>query len=199
MPEDLIPELRKAIKEERLCRVYDHYLGGIREFPTIYLVNNKVIGKWFASKRYAKNEYKIGRFLLENGVHVPEMYQMVPPDYRFSLFKKAVNDSEGVIDNWFILMQRLQGRHIRNLFKGKKKEVAVRQFKTEILKVLDLGILPIDCANSENSLFDIYQGALYLLDFEMWKKRGKKSDIEKIRREIMDIDGYEGFEDFVTI
>jgi hypothetical protein len=155
---DLLPALRIAIKEKRTWR----------EKSNIYLVNDEVIGKQYRhskdSKGCAINEYKWGNFLFKNGVQVPEMYQLVspdPPSYR-SLHETPIED-------WFVLMQKIDGEEIWDL-KGDELEEAIRQYRREIEKVLAFRVYPADSHYGGNSMFDRKQRKLYLIDLELWKE-----------------------------
>ena len=154
MSDDWVLKLHAALIESRT----------IKDFDNIYLVEDGIIGKRCRNKERAYNEYHIGRFLFENGVQVPKMYKLITQDP--IVVHPSSNKSP---KDWFILMQRIKGKTIKDLTGTEKKE-AIKQRKEELEKVLALNVHHPDSAYDDNSIFDVKQKKLFLIDFEHWRK-----------------------------
>jgi hypothetical protein len=164
---NLILELRKSIKEEKFC-----------EYPFVYFVGENAIAKW-KPEEFLKNEYAIGKLLLDNGIQVPKIYKLVEPD-PISL-KKSFNGA--MIEEWFFIMQRIKGESIKEL-SGSSREEAIKQYKCEIAKVLELGINPVNSDFGKNSIFSYEDGKLYLIDFEYWSTNSTLDILNKVYKKI---------------
>lgn len=152
--EDLELLLREAVREQRtISRAH------------IYTLNDHIIGKMTESGKHARIEFKYGRRLFNEGISVPEVYGLVPPDNDNSSYVDGDND---VLAGWYILMQRINGEDMIDL-EGIELEEAKRQYTIEMRKVLDLGIYPADGVSGFNAMFDKDWGILYLIDFEYHK------------------------------
>ena len=120
MSNKLLIELIEAVKENRLL---------IPDKDRIYLVNDTTVGKEYQKEKHAYNEYTIGNLLFNEGVSVPEMYQLVPP--------------EPPLHKWYVLMQKIKGIDPCAL-KGDEFLKAIQQYEAELSRVLELGIYPGD-------------------------------------------------------
>lgn len=156
MDRKLIRGLRKSIKANRTYQKW-----------CIYLVGQDAIAKG-KTENISKNEFKWGTYLRKNEVQVPEMYTIVNPD---SLVSRILYP-RGKIERWFVIMERLRGQVIGETY-GATREEAVKQYRQELEKVLDLGICPNDSSWSGNSIFGEDE-KLYLIDFESWKKGSER-------------------------
>ncbi|MCH7646084.1 MAG: hypothetical protein IH788_02660 [Nitrospinae bacterium] len=154
MPGNLLLKLQAAVNEGRT----------INDLDNIYLVEDGIIGKRCRNKERAYNEYEIGKFLFENGVQVPKMFNLITPG-SFMIRKSSKNSPK----DWFILMERIKGKTIKELAGIEKKE-AIEQRKSELEKVLALNVHHPDSAYDDNSIYDAKQKKLYLIDFEHWRK-----------------------------
>ncbi len=165
---NIVSELREAIKKNSRFEAWNN----------IYLINNGIIGKKYYYGEKAYTEYNMGTFLFKNDVQVPEMYRLVSPDV-------PPYSHEIHINNWFVLMQRINGEDILCLERTEGEE-GLRQYKQEIGKVLALQIYPGDSSFYFNTIFDTKQGKLYLIDFEAWKK-GSPEELNQSRGYIKDL------------
>ena len=154
MPGNLLLKLQAAVNEGRT----------INNLDNIYLVEDGIIGKRCRNKGRANNEYEIGKFLFENGVQVPNMFNLITPG-SLMIRKSSKNSPK----DWFILMERIKGKTIKELAGIEKKE-AIEQRKYELEKVLALNVHHPDSAYDDNSIYDAKQKKLYLIDFEHWRK-----------------------------
>ena len=153
MPGNLLLKLQAAVNEGRT----------INDLDNIYLVEDGIIGKRCRNKGRAYNEYEIGKFLFENGVQVPKMFNLITPG-TFIIRKSSKNSPK----DWFILMERIKGKTIKELT-GIEKREAIEQRKSELEKVLALNVHHPDSAYDDNSIYDAKQKKLYLIDFEHWR------------------------------
>jgi RIO-like serine/threonine protein kinase len=174
MANGLVKELRKAIRDERFVDPSSW---------STYLVSDTVVGKLYGSdirsQKWACNEFDIGKFLYEKGVSVPEMFELVIPD-RFPFLHRIP------INEWGVLMQKIDGIHIQNL-EGSELDEAIQQYISELEKVLELGICPNDSIyNSTNSLFDRQQGRVFLIDFELWQKEEAAGQLDIFHQKLME-------------
>jgi hypothetical protein len=143
--EELLQELRKS-------------LGKSRILTNVYLLWDDVIAKRGTYRPVTCNEYQIGNLLFVKGIQVPLMYDFI---------ENVFNEES------YLIMQRIQGKEIGTTFKGERKE-AVRQLKSELGKVLEMGIYPFDSLNGGNSIFNRKEGKLYLIDFGFWIRNAPK-------------------------
>ena len=127
---------------------------------SIYPLEN-IIAKRARGRREAEREFNIGQFLQEQEIKVPKMVQLY--DGRKADIR---------IPGWFILMERLPGIPLLHL-EGAELAHAISQYRSELERVVDLGILPIEFGYAENGLFDKEKDITYLIDFEKWKKGSK--------------------------
>lgn len=132
---------------------------------------DEIIGKLHYREKKANNEFELGKMLYGEGIQVPEMYEMahVPG---LDLY---VEHTPGVKEHceWAVFMQRIDG-NIITMLRGDERIEAMRQFKREVLKVLDFGIIPDDCDWAHNNLFSWSENKLYLLDLENWYEGNPK-------------------------
>ena len=150
--------------------------GKNRIHYSIFTINKRLIAKRNDSWEKANNEYKLGRFLFEEGVSVPEMHELVPPD-------SVLGERHSYeLEEWFIIMERIHGKDLLK-FDRKSSEFieAAEQYKAELEKVLDLGIVPDDSSAGYNAMFNQRKRKTYLIDFEFWRK-GTKKELDKVRR-----------------
>lgn len=166
MVTDLVEQLRESIRKR------ENLFG----YSQIYLVGENALAK-SDPQYFVKNEYKFGKFLQENGVSVPEMYQLVEPDPPISI----PFDPDSAIKKWFVIMEKVRGQHLNDLPR-KVREEAVRQYREELRKVLELGICPEDSNWLGNSIFSD-EDKLYLLDFEYWHN-GTKPELDQFYKKI---------------
>jgi len=166
MKDGLIKELKIAIRGRRLLTESNN---------RIYLVNEEVIGKVHTWEGPARTEYDIGSFVFKNDISGPEFYQLVhPEDPSSNPLSRIFN--KRVIKKWFTLMQKIDGALLGNL-RGSELEEAVRQLKSELEKVLELGVYPDDSLYPSNSIFNRCDGRLYLIDFESWSKNPTENEL----------------------
>ncbi|MBN1157396.1 hypothetical protein JXA85_07265 [Candidatus Woesearchaeota archaeon] len=117
--------------------------------------NDGIKGVYF--KRTIPWEFSVGRFLHENGVHVPEMYAYVKTDSPFW--------------NGLLVMQELHGGILKypsgrmNKFDGIGDSELIEKLRVELRKVITLGIVPDDGDWWDNSLFVPEKREVYLIDF----------------------------------
>jgi len=160
MDSGLVKQLRNAIKERNWG-----------SNGSIYLLGDDKLAKG-KSKQSSEAEYKWGSYLYEQGVQVPEMYGLVRPD---SLLLRP--SYETPIEDWFVVIQKIDGRDIRDMSIPIQREV-LRKYYQEIEKVLELGIYPsCDALSGNNNAVIDKDGKLYLLDFEYWRK-GSEGELE---------------------
>jgi len=150
--EEYKDKLRNAIKDNKTYKS-DH----------IYLINEQVIARGKNSED-SRNEYAIGKYLLEHKVNVPETYGLIKPD---TLLSRLLNKEDTPIDKYFVTFKKIDGEEIRNL-EGNLKEFAKQQYKKEIKKVLALGLCPEVKFWTGDPLFNIHEGKVYLTNFEGW-------------------------------
>lgn len=165
MEDNLVKKLRKSIRKKRPYKA-----------PLIYLVGESALAKG-NNEINSENEYKWGMYLYENQVRVPKMYMLVNPD---SLVSRVLHLGNKIKD-WYIIMERLKGQDIGDTF-GTTREEAVRQYRQELEKVLDLGICPIDSSWGGNAIFGEDE-KLYLIDFESWRN-GSETELNKFYERI---------------
>jgi len=171
MKDNLVKELRKSIRKNRTYKKC-----------CIYLVGEGALAKR-NSEELSKNEYKWGTYLYENQIQVPEMYTLVSPD---SLVSKVLHLGNE-IKEWFVIMKLLKGQGILDTLGTTRKE-AIRQYKQELEKVLELGICPIDSDFEGNAIFGEDE-KLYLIDFERWIN-GSESELNRFYKRIKNSDLY---------
>lgn len=152
MSDSLVFKLLMAVIESRAIGDHDN----------IYIVDDGIIGKRCRNEDRAHNEYNIGKYLFDNGIQVPKVYQLITPDSFHQFDNNAPED-------WFILMQRIKGETINGLAGAEKKE-AIHQRNLEVEKVSALDIHHPDSAHDDNSIFDTNLRKLYLIDFEHWRR-----------------------------
>ena len=69
MSDNLVFKLLMAVIESRAIGDHDN----------IYIVADGIIGKRCRNEDRAHNEYNIGKYLIDNGIQVPKMYQLITP------------------------------------------------------------------------------------------------------------------------
>jgi len=153
-----VSHLKRAIAERRFVPgSSSHTYGYVGEGDrAVYCVNKRVVGKECESKELAYKEYSLGKFLYGNGIYVPKMKRVVGIWTGFDF---------APIKEWFLLMERVHGKHIENLT-GEEREEALRQVKSGVEKILDLGIYPEDFDWGMNLIFDGKR--VCFIDFEKW-------------------------------
>ncbi len=111
---------------------------------------------------FANQELKIGKFLFERDINVPEMYEVIE--------LKGVFSPEGEdLSGDYVLMERIKGVIRRDLTNSEEIEEAQEKLIEEIRKVKSLGVWPCDAyKNKGNSLFDRESRKVYLIDLEHW-------------------------------
>ena len=161
--------LRLAVSENR---------GNIHY--SVFTINNDLIGKRNCWEK-ANNEYKLGRFLFKEGVSVPEMHYLVPPD---SVIGEHHDCS---LEDWFIIMEKINGVDLLALDLNSSEFIdAADQYKAELEKVLELGIFPDDSSAGYNTVFDRSKRKTYLIDFEFWRK-GTIKELDRVHRYLEDV------------
>ena len=146
----------------------------------VYLVNDNVVAKSRepgpVEERTLFAERAIGEFLYDNGVSVPKMYGIVKPDFIEMLHRSP-------LDKFFLLMERVHGVTPNKLEDGLLEE-AGRQYKAELLKVLELGIYPTDVFHPSNAVFDTNKQRIFLIDFEGWDERRPEEAFQSLYQRI---------------
>jgi RIO-like serine/threonine protein kinase len=132
----------------------------------IFLVGEEAIAKR-NNKESAEHEYTLGSFLFEQGVQVPEMYMLVNP----------ASQPLSHIKDWYVLMQKINGVEMTSITRGLEEKV-IKQYRTELDKILGLGIYPVDIFWPENILFDPQTEKIHLIDLESWE-RGSAQQLNK--------------------
>jgi len=160
---ELTQQLREAVKNRNYYSQRD-----------IYFVNESTLGKKFKDKDNARHEFEIGKFAFDNGVQVPEPYELISPD----LILRRLFDNYA-LKSWFILIERIKGVQINQINDEEIRKEALRQLETEIAKLFDLRIYPYGCVYPDKSLFDTTKKKLYLIDFEDWRKSPKDQPFDR--------------------
>ncbi len=148
MDKNLISELEESIQARRTFRK-----------DKILLISENALAKR-NNKESAKHEYEMGKYLFEQGVQVPEMY-----DLRF------------VLGDWYIIMQKIEGVSFPLIPKN-LRDKAINQYRAELEKILELEIYPEDAAGL-NVLFHTPEEKVYLIDFELWHK-GSANELNQL-------------------
>ena len=143
--ENFTKDLIQAIEEDR------HYKNN----SNIYLLSDGKIAKENLEHR-AQNEFVMGNYLFEKGISVPKMYSLVSP---FPNEKYPV---------YYTIMQKIDGEIVRDV-QGEEKKEAIKQFREQITKVLEMNISPYDSFFGKNAIFNFKERKLYLIDFESWR------------------------------
>ena len=129
--------------------------------------------------------FEIGRLLFQNNIQVPQFYDLI------DLSGLSVNLSK---DFYYIVMDKLIGKGGWELEGHIKKQVG-RQLLVEAEKIIDLGINPQDCDNSENAIFNFEENKMYLFDFHIYEFIKGTENLQKLReevkRDIMDEYGFD--------
>lgn len=152
MIEQLVGQLREAIINRRTYRK-----------DWIYLVEEEVIAKG-KSEEGSKVEFHMGIRLAKEGISVPEMYALIPPD------SEDTYAHFSGIGGWYVVMQRVQGLSISELEERDLIAEGCRQYREELERVIELGICPEDIKAS-NAVFNAETNRLHLIDFEFWRER----------------------------
>lgn len=162
MSKGLMNKLEEAIEEGRTYK---------RNW--IYKIEDGIIAKG-NPKQKAQNEYNIGLELFENGIHVPEFYEILEVE---SGLNYDLYDIRKPYGNHYIIMEELDGPEIRDLDVEDRKK-AISSFTREIIEVLNLGIRPNDWGTDRNFIYDRGEEKTYLIDFESWVNVKEKDSRE---------------------
>ncbi len=150
---------------ERLAEALGESINNGRTFiqENIFLVEDNLIAKRGREKDI-KNEYNIGVESFNSNVHVPKMYGIISPKVMQGFCKKMINPF-----GWYVIRQKIEGER-RGDLSGADREEADKQFEEEIKKIIALGIAPYYSPVGGNSIFNLQERRLYLIDFEFWSK-----------------------------
>lgn len=150
LADNLVGNMKEQLEEAVVNhRFYKYHLS-------ILDVSPELVAKKHKNNLRAAKEFNLGVELYQNGISVPEMYGILTLDDYCSVACS------------YILMQKISGTEICFLI-GEERKKAVRQFKDEIKKVLELGIVPKDADWYANSIFNSEADKVYLIDFELWE------------------------------
>ena len=145
----------------------------------VYRVDETTVAKVFNFDYYAETEFRIGRRLFNEGLQVPEFYDMAEIE--------PVRAPINCLKEWVVFMQHIKGNHIPQISwwsNRKSRREAVRQYKEQVKNVLDLGIHPQDAEWHQNSLFNEEEQKLYLIDFAFWDENPDYSKLDAWREAI---------------
>lgn len=170
MEENLIKELAKSVKNRDFYNDSD-----------VYNVGENAVAKEGIEGKVLSNEFIMGVDLFSRGIQVPEMYSLVSLD-SLRKFEELPEYKGYSNNNWFIIMQKIKGKLIKDVA-GEERKEAVKQLKTELEKIIKLGIYPEDAFHQRNSIFSD-EGKLYLIDFAQWRK-STKEELEKFHEHVM--------------
>lgn len=114
--------------------------------------------------------YKLGNFLHKNNVPVPKNYGLLKlkksalmPHYSGHPFEEGK----------FLLREKVPGDTLYNLLGEDKilNRKIINQVKTELKKILNLGIYPDDIVNNgTNTVFNPENEKIYFIDYKRWRK-----------------------------
>lgn len=161
----MVNNLTKKQWEQELEKAFDEgFVSHVHH--RVYETGGLIIKASISGDEITEREYKLGRFLFRNGVHVPEMYNLV-------------RCRRGTEERLYIIMQKIEGIHIIEKNETRKIENipavkeggAIKKLRREIKKVLRLGIYPADSDWCENSIFNPKERKVYLIDFEGYRKK----------------------------
>lgn len=136
----------------------------------IYDVDENIIGKRYNSEAQAKHEFELGKYLKSKDLNVPKMHRMAYLGFN--------SGKDNHYYFWFVLMEKIKGQRISDIFDEERNKV-YRQYREQIGKVLDLGIMPKDADWGSNSIYNSLENKLYLIDFEEWVINGNPSEIKQ--------------------
>ena len=153
----------------------------LREFKPIYLINETTVAKKHEDEFDAANEFRWGRFLLGQGINVPEMFELLGPEQLIPEVDQEIARQVESRKLWFLLMERIKGKDFFDM-SGEDRTEALRQFRVQLERILERGILPRDCGYGRNYLFNREQQKLYFLDFAYWREAEDKSELTEYRK-----------------
>jgi len=165
--------MRRKSLISSLGKVFDQ--GDTYQKHNIYSITDQIVAKQENPDR-CLHEYKIGKFVLENGVFVPKMYDIITSEE----LRKHCKGSAPYKYHNFLVMQKIPGE-IRMGLCMEERKIADRKLLEEIEKILDLGIIPRDSITSTNSILNPYDDELYLIDLESWTEESSRREIEEFR------------------
>lgn len=156
----LISKVRRAVSESRT----------ISDCRYIYLVDEDKVAKRFWKGDSARNDYKIGKFLYENGVRVPRYYGVTSPDLRLlnGFFSTPLY-------HWYLVMERIDGTRLRDVGRDDLNDV-IDMHRREIEKIIALGVYPVNFIYINDCVVSKKDGLVYLLDFCRWGVGRGQSD-----------------------
>ena len=158
--DDLIDRLRNCLDENPDGDIY---------------VLGEVIAKRYSSRDDAEYVFDIGSYAYQHKIQVPEVIALHNLDISSRVSRllrlKPIKD-------WFLFMQRIEGKHINSL-EGMDYSEALNQLKKQIEKLFDLRIHPIDATFNGNSIFNPKERKLYLIDFDAWEKVPKGEEVDR--------------------
>lgn len=164
--EELTDKLRIAIKNNATYKTYNSYL-----------IDKKIIAKRIDDED-SLNEYSVAKYLFEKGVNVPETYGVIKSDILpFKLVHKTP------IDKSYITFEKIAGTEFENL-EGELLELATKQYKEELEKVLKLGICPETGTRTGRPVFSYDKVKTYLTDFRDWHVSESKNEIQEVREQL---------------
>lgn len=155
-------ELRRAVEEGRSYKK-----------PWIHPIGEDILAK---GKDTAKKEFEWGIRLNEEGVNVPQFYNLIGKD---SFLSRLINPS-APLKNDYIVMERVEKRDLLYVPEEYRKEAA-QKYRDEILKVIDMGICPRDSCLGNNAIYDPEEDEITLIDFERWYESDDQEELGKYR------------------
>ena len=130
----------------------------------VYRVNMRVASKFVGYSYRAEHEQRMGR-AVQRKANVPDVY-----------------GAELLDGNWYSMMQFINGVPIaKTIGNGNHEATGLRD--AEILKILDLGIVPFGCFHPYNALVTPDK-MVFLIDFELWDY-GSEADIRSHRKKLL--------------
>lgn len=155
-------ELRRAVEEGRSYKR-----------PWIHPIGEDLLAK---GKDTAQKEFEWGVRLHEEGVNVPQFYNLIGKD---SFLSRLINPS-APLKNDYIVMERVEKWDLLDVPEGYREE-AVQKYHDEILKVIDMEICPRDSCLGNNAIYNPEEDEIALIDFERWYESDDPEELDKYR------------------